>query len=89
MALTKSNPNVVTDGLAPKVAWITLAAIALAVLIAVVDKLLLDDDIPDAVWLTLLGFSPIALAAGGAAPPALQRAKNPGPDTGSPSRARL
>jgi hypothetical protein len=86
MALAKSNPAVVTEGTAPKVAWITLVAVALAVVVAVVDKVLLGDDIPDAVWLTLLGFSPVALGVGYQAPPALQRPKTPGPDTSSPSR---
>jgi uncharacterized protein (UPF0548 family) len=84
MALVSSDPKAETVGTAAKVVWITLAAIALGVLVALADKLLLGDDIEDAVWQTLLAFSPVALLAGRLAPASVQRSKTT--DSGTPAR---
>lgn len=84
MALVSSDPTAETVGTAAKVVWITLAAIALGVLIALADKLLLGDDIEDAVWQTLIGFSPVGLLVGRLAPASLQRSKTT--DSGTPAR---
>jgi hypothetical protein len=88
MALTKSNPNVVTEGLAPKVAYPALALLAAGILLCVLDQVGVID-VGDELWLGIIGSALGTLGIGASAPPALQRAKNPGPDTGSPSRARL
>lgn len=39
-----------------------LAPLAAAVVVCLVDKLVANDAIPDAVWLTLLGTSPVVAA---------------------------
>lgn len=39
-----------------------LVPLAAAVVICLVDKLVVGDDIPDAVWLTLFGASPVVAA---------------------------
>jgi hypothetical protein len=83
MAIVQSNPTAETVGVAPKVAWITLALLALGVLIAVVDKLLLGDDIEDAVWQAILATSIPAFAVGRIAPAAVQRSKT---TDGTPAR---
>jgi hypothetical protein len=77
MPFSPSNPDVKTVGTAPKVTWITIAAIALGVLVALADKLFLGDDIEDAVWQTLLAFSIPAFLVGRGAPAALQEPKLP------------
>jgi hypothetical protein len=71
----KSNPNAVTEGLAPKVGWVTIALLVVALVTAVLDKVVLGDDVPDEIWLTLLSAAPGALAVGAMAPAALQKAK--------------
>jgi hypothetical protein len=68
-----SDPNAETVGLAPKVAWIFLAVLGAAMLILLVDKLVVGDDVPDEVWLTLLATLVPLLGVGYAAPAALQR----------------
>ena len=77
MPVIKSDPGAETVGVSPKPAWISIAALALGIVLAVLDKLVLGDDVPDAVWLTLIGVSPGALAVGYGAPAALQKPKLP------------
>lgn len=73
----KSNPSAETVGTSPKVAWITIALLAIAVVIVLLDKLVLGDDIEDAVWQTAFALALPALLVGRAAPAALQRSKGP------------
>jgi hypothetical protein len=75
MAVVKSNPEVKTVGVSPKVAWPTVALAALGVVLCVLD-LLGVIDVDDELWIALLGAAGGVGALGGAAPAALQRAKD-------------
>lgn len=85
MALAKSDPTVVTEGVAPKVAYPSVALLAVGALLLVLDQTGVID-VGDELWLGIIGSALGALGIGAASPPALQRPKAPGPDTSSPSR---
>jgi di/tricarboxylate transporter len=85
MSIIKSDPTKRTDGVAPKVAWPTIALLALGAVLCVLDKTGAID-IVDELWIGLLGSGAGVAGIGGAAPAALQRVKlsgqqEPGPES--------
>jgi hypothetical protein len=70
----KKNEAVETVGIAPKVAWPTVALVALGALLAVLDLSGIIS-VNDELWIALLGAAGGVGAIGAAAPPALQKAK--------------
>jgi hypothetical protein len=73
MSLVKSNPAAETEGLAPKVAWPTLALAVLGAVLMIVDLAGLAD-LEDEIWITLLSAAAGVLGIGYKSKPALQRA---------------
>jgi hypothetical protein len=74
MSIIKENPLAETDGIAPKVAWPTVALAALGVVVCILDQLGVID-VEDELWLTLLGSAVGVGGLGYKAPPALQKTK--------------
>lgn len=74
MSIVKSNRSVETDGISPKVAWPTVALLALGVLLCILDGAGAVN-IDDSAWIALLGAAGGVGVLGGAAPPALQKSK--------------
>jgi hypothetical protein len=74
MSIVKKNETAETDGIAPKVAWPTVALVALGAVLAVLDLTEIIS-IADTIWITLLGAAGGVGALGYGAPPALQKAK--------------
>jgi hypothetical protein len=79
MSIVKSNPEVETVRIAPKVAWATVAILAIGVVLVIIHFVFGDTD-DDALLHAgiglILGSIPVA-GAGFAAPAALQRPKVP------------
>lgn len=74
-----------TDGVSPKATAATLAPIVVGLLLAAADKLFAGDDIPDELWLGLIGAGPLAgLSAFGAKPGRVQL-KEAGPAVPPPA----
>jgi hypothetical protein len=74
VSIVKSNPNAETEGIAPKVAWPTVALIGLGIILAVLDGLGVID-IQDEIWITMLGGGVGTGIIGNRAPASLQKAK--------------
>lgn len=76
MSIVKSDPTKETAGVAPKVAWPTVALVALGVALCVLDKTGVIE-VDDSLWIALLGAGGGVGVLGGLAPAALQRVKEP------------
>ena len=74
MAIVKKDPNAKTVGLAPKVAYPTVALVALGVVLCILDQTGVID-IDDTIWITLLAAGGGVAGVGAASPPALQMTK--------------
>lgn len=72
----RSNPAVKTVGVDPKVGYPALALGALGVVLCVLDKVGVIE-IPDEIWITLIGAAVGGGGIGAASPPALQEPKLP------------
>jgi hypothetical protein len=70
MSIVRSDPGAETVGVSPKVAWPTVALVALGALLGVLD---VDDEL----WIALLGAGGGTGLLGAAAPAALQRRAAP------------
>lgn len=75
MSIVKSNDAVRTEGVSPKVAWPTIALVAIGAALCVLDKIGVID-VDDELWLALIGGGFGAGGIGFSAPPALQRPKS-------------
>jgi hypothetical protein len=76
MSIVKSDPGAETVGVAPKVAWPTIALVALGAVLCVLDKTGAIE-VGDELWIALLGAGGGVGVLGGAAPAALQARKKP------------
>lgn len=76
MAAVKSNKSAETVGVAPKVAWPTVALIAIGALLCILDGAGVVD-LNDGVWLALLGGGVGVFGIGFSSPPALQKTRDP------------
>lgn len=74
MSVVRSDPTKETTGIAPKVAWPTVALVGLGVVLCVLDKTGVID-VDDVLWIALLGAGGGTGVLGGLAPAALQREK--------------
>lgn len=48
------------DEISPKTIWAAVLPLVAGLILLVLDKLLLDNEVPDEVWLALLGSGPLA-----------------------------
>lgn len=76
MAVIKSDPTTKTIGVDPKIGYPALALAALGAVLCVLDKTGVIE-VPDEVWLTLLGSAGGGGLIGVLSPPALQEPKLP------------
>jgi hypothetical protein len=76
MSIVRSDPGAETVGVSPKVAWPTVALVALGALLGVLDKTGVID-VDDELWIALLGAGGGTGLLGAAAPAALQRRAAP------------
>lgn len=72
--VVKANRGAETVGISPKVAWPTVALVALGAILAVLDLTGIIA-IEDTIWITLLGAAGGVGALGYGSPPALQQTK--------------
>lgn len=78
MAIVKSNPTANTEGVAPKVAWPTVALFAVGAVLVVLHLVLKDaGDTLLTIGLAAIGASGVTGGVGFVAPAALQKAKRP------------
>jgi hypothetical protein len=76
MALAPSNRNAKTVGIAPKVAWPTVALFLIGVVLVILHVVLKEsDNTLLTLGLAAIGASGVTGGLGAAAPPALQKAK--------------
>lgn len=74
MSIVKHGQGVETVGISPKVAYPTLALLALGVVLCILDQLGVID-VEDEIWVTLLGAGGGVFGVGSQSPPPVLRPK--------------